>query len=307
MPCPHCRQPSALVKKGFFSRKVEYSRKVQRFLCRRCHRYSSEQTGTISHGQRRPELHKVVYALLVSGVSQRRIAFLAGTTQSTVARKLVRLSRFATIAQCERLADLSGTVSVSVFDEMETFEHSKCKPLSIAVAVEEGSRYMFGAAVARMPAKGKLAAIARKKYGRRPDGRNAALAKMMAAIAQVAGPDLTVKSDQCPRYPKAVREHLPGAKHVTYKGRRGCVVGQGELKRGGLDPLFSLNQSCAMVRDNLKRMTRRTWCTTKRPDRLQCLLNLYLCFHNALIDKKLSREPPPTGRQLIQLSAGAAM
>jgi hypothetical protein len=63
-------------------------------------------------------------------------------------------------------------------------------------------------------------------------------------------------------------------------------VGQGELKRGGFDLLFALNHSCAMVRDNLKRLSRRTWCTTKRPDRLQCLLNLYICAHNAMIDQK---------------------
>jgi hypothetical protein len=51
-------------------------------------------------------------------------------------------------------------------------------------------------------------------------------------------------------------------------------VGQGELKRGGFDPLFSLNHTAAMFRDRLKRLSHRTWCTTKRPDRLQLLLDL---------------------------------
>ena len=95
----------------------------------------------------------------------------------------------------------------------------------------------------------------------------------------------TVKSDQCPRYLGLVRKHLPGAEHKTFKGRRGCVVGQGELKAGGRDPLYSLNQTCAMVRDNVKCLSRKTWCTTKRIDRLQCRLDLYVCWHNAVIDE----------------------
>ena len=130
---------------------------------------------------------------------------------------------------------------------------------------------------------------------------------MLKAVGTVGKGDLVVKSDECPRYPKPVRQHLPGAVHVTFKGRRGCAFGQGELKAGGFDPLFSLNHSCAMFRDNLKRLTRRTWCTTKRPDRLQCLVNIYICAHNAMIDAK-SR----SGRQRIEpnflsLSPGAEM
>ena len=33
---------------------------------------------------------------------------------------------------------------------------------------------------------------------------------------------------------------------MTTKGRRGCVIGQGELKRGGYDPLFALNLNYAL-------------------------------------------------------------
>ncbi len=55
---------------------------------------------------------------------------------------------------------------------------------------------------------------------------------------------------------------------------------QGELKRGGFDPLFALNHTCAMFRDHLKRLSRRTWCTTKRASCLQDLLYVYAWFHN---------------------------
>jgi hypothetical protein len=224
--------------------------------------------------------------LLISGVSQRRAAKLCSTTQITVARKLVRMAKFSQVAHAARLTRMKKSVKTAVFDEMEAFEHSKCKPVAIAVAVEEGSRIILSATAASMPAKGRLAAISRRRYGKRVDHRKHALGMALAAISHVAAADLLVKSDQCPRYPKLVRKHLPGAEHKTFKGRRGCVVGQGELKGGGWDPLFSLNHTCAMVRDNVKCLSRRTWCTTKRVDRLQCRLDLYVGAHNVMIDLK---------------------
>ncbi len=90
--------------------------------------------------------------LLISGVSQRRAAKLCSTTQITVARKLVRMAKFAQIAHEARLAGMKKSVTTAIFDEMEAFEHSKCKPVAIAVAVEEGSRIILSAVAASMPA-----------------------------------------------------------------------------------------------------------------------------------------------------------
>jgi len=248
--------------------------------------------------------------LLISGVSQRRAAKLCSTTQITVARKLVRMAKFSQVAHAARLARMKKSVKTAVFDEMEAFEHSKCKPVAIAVAVEEGSRIILSATAASMPAKGHLAGISRRRYGKRADHRKHALGKALATISCVASADLLVKSDQCPRYPKLVRKHLPDAEHKTFKGRRGCVVGQGELKAGGRDPLFSLNHTCAMVRDNVKCLSRRTWCTTKRLDRLQCRLDLYVGAHNVMIDLKRqgrgAQKPWPLGMPAVA-APGAAM
>jgi hypothetical protein len=59
------------------------------------------------------------------------------------------------------------------------------------------------------------------------------------------------------------------------------------MKAGGFDPLFSLHHTCAMSRDNTKRLSRRTWCTTKLVPRLQCLLAIYTVFLNEwLLEKR---------------------
>src|SRR5690606_33830676 len=125
--------------------------------------------------------------------------------------------------------------------------HTKCKPLSIALAVEEGTERILSVHSAKMPAKGPLAEISRRKYGYRKDRRPVALRRMFNDLKVASRPEY-FKSDMNPRYPSVVRKHFPHVPHIVFKGRRGCVVGQGELKRGGFDPLFSLNHTAASVR-----------------------------------------------------------
>ena len=58
------------------------------------------------------------------------------------------------------------------------------------------------------------------------------------------------------------------------------------MKQLRFDPLFSLNHTCAMLRANINRLFRRTWCTTKRKDRLEQHLAVYMDFHNRILLKE---------------------
>lgn len=284
--CPNCQKSTQIIKKGFYRSRSNKSARVQRYRCKECARSFSDQTGQLTYREHKPHINQFVLRMLGSGMSQRRAAAILGVHPITIARKLVRLDRAAhkeTIKGHKR----QGPVEAVVFDEMETFEHTKCKPLSLALAVEDGTRRILSIQTSQMPAKGRLAEISRRKYGYRKDHRRAGLDRMFEAVKQVAIDDPSLKSDQCPRYPAAARAHFPGSVHTAYKGRRAATIGQGELKRGGHDPLFSLNHTAAMYRDNVKTLARRTWCTVKRPDRLQALLNVYAYIHNELLEKKL--------------------
>jgi len=166
------------------------------------------------------------------------------------------------------------------FDEMETSEHTKLRPVSILVAVEKHSRQILDIRVSRMPAKGLLKEKSLTKYGKLKDERPKAFKACFSDLKNNLEAQVLFESDECPRYPRWVREYFPESTYKRYKGRRGCVVGQGEIKRGGFDPLFSLNHTCAMFRANVNRLFRRTWCTTKDINCLQMHLNLYAHYHN---------------------------
>lgn len=282
--CPFSQKSSCRIqKKGFFTKTSTRAAQIQRFRCLNCQRSFSAQTGRLTYREKLPHVDQPIFRMLTAGVSQRKCAEFLGIHRDTVARKLVHLSQFARDQVIDGERDVKEKCEVAVFDEMETFEHTKMKPLSIALAVTERTRLIVSSKVAVMPAKGLLAAKSRRKYGPRRDDRPAALADVFKRIRGDLPQAKIVKSDESPRYPKPVAVGLPHMAHLTFKGRRGCVVGQGELKRGGFDPLFSLNHSAAMIRDNIKRLSRKTWCTTKRPDRLQALLELYRVAHNARI------------------------
>jgi hypothetical protein len=214
------------------------------------------------------------------------MAKLLGVNRKTVVRKLVFLR---VGAQAEHKKYLSERLSRGElvehlqFDEMETFERSKCLPLSIPMVVEAHTRKILGFRVAVMPAKGPLADISRKKYGFREDQRAAAAASLFTEVAPLIRSNATITSDQNPKYPLWLKPHFPKATHVAVKGRRGCVVGQGELKIGGFDPLFSFNHTAAMLRANINRLVRKTWCTTKRIDRLEAHIALYVQYHNSVL------------------------
>ena len=166
------------------------------------------------------------------------------------------------------------------FDDLETFEHTKCKPLTVPAIVDKHTQRVLGFTTAQIPAKGHLAAISRTKYGYRKDESRAARMSLFESMTAHIAPTAVFQSDQHQHYPVVIKQHFPDAVHISYKSRRGAVTGQGELKKIGHDPLFAINHTFAMFRANINRLIRKTWCTTKRPDRLQDHLAIFVSLFN---------------------------
>ena len=123
----------------------------------------------------------------------RKLAFLAGS-----ARKIHQ--RFLD----EQLRE-NGPVTEVQFDELETIEHTNCKPVSVPLVVQSPSRLILGIGACSMPAQGLLAAISRKKYGRRLDQRRETLMKLMNSLAPYLDEKVKVRSDSHPFYPGIVK------------------------------------------------------------------------------------------------------
>ena len=211
----------------------------------------------------------------------RRTARLLNIHQITVQRKIKYLSQKAVLAQNNFLNILRADQVMKLqFDDLLTIEHTKMKPLTISLAVDAKRRFILDAQVASIPAFGHLAKKSREKYGYRQNNHKKALRALFEKISQCVSPYAQIESDEHTTYPPFVRRYFPYANYRCFAGGRSCVAGQGELKKKHFDPLFTLNHSCAMLRANVNRLIRKTWCSTKSPEMLKHHLNIFIHYHN---------------------------
>lgn len=282
--CPYCeKKPNyaydfrTIVRHGRF-RRTSDSKSIERFRCLYCRRTFSKASRDPCYLQKKRQKNANIFELKASGVSGRRIARLLRINRKTVARKLIHLG---TICREQLFIETASMpVFVMQFDDLETFEHTKCKPLSVTLAVEEGTRRILAFRVASMAAKGHLAKKAVRKYGIRLDERSRMRRDLFRELKPVIASGAIIKSDSNPYYTDDVKAFFPEAKHLAFLGQRGAVTGQGELKKIKFDPIFSLNHTCAMLRGNISRLIRKTWCTTKLKERLCDHLAIYAVYHN---------------------------
>ena len=256
--------------------------RVKRFRCQSCGKTFSENTFSEIYRQKKPHINAQVFELLCSAVSQRRSARLLKVNRKTIVRKFLLMGEKAEKI-LPTLNSFHDKVKSFQFDDLETFEHTKFKPLSVIMAVEQQSRWIIGLRVSSMAAKGLIAKDSVKKYGIRKDTRRKNRDELFEEIKVYIDPKAKIQSDKNPHYWPEVKKHFPEAEYETHLSRRAAVVGQGELKKGGFDPLFSLNHTYAMLRANINRLLRKTWCTTKIPKRLGYHIAMYSLYHNVIL------------------------
>lgn len=293
--CPKCKRKfrrsknsDHIIKKdGFFKRKSD-RKYVQRFYCKACKHHFSCATFAKCLNQKKRHMNTQIERVLSAAVSLRESARILNLNRKTIHRRLVSMGHQAQEEIKSENEKMPKATAVT-YDDLEAFEHTKCKPVSIGLMVEERTRRILGFNVARMPAKGLLAKISVKKYGKRMDERNKKRAELFKEVKGLIVDNATIKSDECPYYLNHVKSFFPEARHETFKGRASCIVGQGELKKVGFDPLFSINHTCATLRYRTSRLIRRTWNTTKKVDRLHLHLAIVCRHHNRNLKPKKQR------------------
>jgi transposase-like protein len=285
--CPNkfCACPTFFIRDGSFWRRDD-SKLIQRFRCKSCGARFSSATYSFTYRQKKRRVNSPLLKLLSSGVSMRRAAHLLGVHRKTVERKLPLLAKRCRFLNKRTLKKLEGKVHNIQIDDLITKENSKLKPLSVSIAVDENRRFILALEVSQIPAFGHLSRFALKKYGHRKDEHFEGLSRLFQKITPIVCSEVLVKSDEHQRYPGFINAYLPKAKHVTFKSERGSIVGQGELKKVAFDPLFVVNHTCALLRANINRLIRKTWCTTKDPVRLKDHLDLFMYFYNNELLKK---------------------
>lgn len=213
---------------------------------------------------------------MMNGNTQRGTARILKCSRHTVEKKLLWLKKH----HAKEKFIFSQHLQI---DAMETIEHTKLKPLTIPICVDADYK-IVATEIGRINAKGHLAAISLKKYGPRPNELESSLRNLLLKLKTRAPHPLTITTDSHPLYPKLIKEFFPLSEHIQVSSRdklqkhRELIYSSQRKKI--FDPMFALNQRCAMLRADLRRLTRRSWCTTKNIENLKSQLELYAIFNN---------------------------
>jgi hypothetical protein len=262
-----------IVRKGYFKLKHDPSRRVQKYQCKTCGKFFSDQTGTLTYREHKPKATLEVFKWYSSGTTQRRLGKNLGIAKKTVERKFLRLALYARMFHEQQIEDGHLASAYVFFDEMETFEHSKLKPVSIALAVQAKTGKILDAKVARSHPK-RNAKESRKQYPHWKNNSVEARRSVMKTIQKCGSDGLVIATDKHKSYPALVRSTVPEAKIEQFR-RKAFYA--------SYDPLFWLQHICARIRADLSRMRRRTWVTTKKMERLQAHLDLYIAYNNGYV------------------------
>ncbi len=164
--CPRCAAPrSSIVRDGSYFR-ADDSKYIQRYQCKACRKKFSDATFKPTYRQKRRRINAIVRLCFGSNMCPRDMAELVGVNVKTIAARLIwqaKLSREKNRHYLLEYVKKHGPIRGVQFDDLVTFEHTKCKPLSVPVAVIDGVRIPLGFRVGAIPASGPLAAISRKK------------------------------------------------------------------------------------------------------------------------------------------------
>ena len=221
--CPHCH--SAQIKKKNFYFVQHSNSKIRRYKCLQCDKYFSSKTNCPTFYQKKPFLNKLIFDLLMSGNTQRRTARLLYCSKNTVAKKLLWLAHHK-----EDSSVIESDFTHIQIDELETIEHTKLKPLTVPICVNDQYK-ILGLSIGKVRAKGHLAGISFKKYGPREDGRRSALTELFEDLKKKYKSDpITIMTDAHPIYPEFVKKYFPHSKHIQVisknhikKKKRACI------------------------------------------------------------------------------------
>ena len=148
--------------------------------------------------------------------------------------------------------------------------HSRYKQLSVPMVVRVKTGEVLGFAVARKPSNQERGWI---KYGWSVDDRPKAFYRVLRSIEPALAPSCTVITDGHPSYGKWLAKGLASYQHKKLQSP----------ETPGYDPLFAINHAFAKLRNDLARLGRKTWTTTKTIKGLEEHLWLWVAWTNGYV------------------------
>ena len=290
--CRYHRRPQP----AFYWRHGSYTARcrtgpVPRFRCRGCRRTFSSQTFRHDYRDRRPDCNELLFVFLASGVGLRQSGRWLKLTISSVQRKMRKLARTCRGLHRNLCRELPRGRTY-LLDEEETFEAASIRPLTMPLVIERKTWFVVAAAVGPIRRLARAGTRRRRLQerdeqlrGRRRDRSRACVRLVLRRLAQLAGDaPLVLRTDEKPSY-RSIARRIFGARlqHETTSGSR---------PRTTSNPLFAINTTMAMTRDNCGRLRRRSWLVSQRGRCLRRHLHIFVAYRN-YVRQRFNRDRDP--------------
>jgi transposase-like protein len=277
-----------LVRWGSYAAACRAER-VPRYRCKECHKTFSVQTFRQDYRDRRPATNVRLFELLTSGVGLRQAARILGLACSSAQMKMRKMA-----AACADLHDnLSARLpeqGTYVLDEEESYEGASICTLTVPILIEKASWFIVATGVAPIRRLARRGTRRRawqdaheQKCGRRPDKGRECTRNTLLALARRCSGRLTLRSDQKSSYARLCRE--------VFADRATHEVTPGSAARTTRNPLFAINTTIAMSRDNCGRLRRRSWLVSKLGRWLKGQLDIFTVYRN-YVRQRFNRDDP---------------
>jgi len=273
---------------------------VPRFRCLSCGRTFSRQTFRFDCGDRKPECNIKLFELLTAGVGLRQAGRILQMDIHSVQGKLRKIGRL-----CRQLHDnLSPALPAErtyLLDEEETYEAASIRPLTMPVLIERDTWFVVATAVGSIRRAAPAGTARRRRqrldelrHGRRADQSSYRVGETMKALRRrLPRGGLVLQTDQKASYATIARRVFGDrVQHLTTSGKR---------VRTTHNPLFPINTTLAMTRDNCGRLRRRSWLVTKKASRLQAHLHIFTVYRNYVRYRFNSDKPHHTPAWFLKL------
>ncbi len=295
--CPNRRCPMHKAPRpGFYRHRGSYLPKcrtepVPRFKCRVCERSFSRQTFRVDCGDHRPECNAPLVECLVSGVGLRQSGRIVKLSAHGVQYKFRKLALAIRRLNRNLLRQLPRAGGTYLLDEMETFEQTTILRLTIPILMERTSYAVLvvdTAPIRRVPPKGcrrrRWLERHEAEHGRRPDKSARQLKKVFGRFRRLlVGSAAELITDEKALYGAQLRKVVgPHITHSTVSSQRPRTV---------FNPLFPINLTDAMLRDNNGRLRRKSWLHSKKEQCLRAQLELFVAYRNW--HRRRTNEDPP--------------
>jgi len=252
---------------------------IPRYLCKSCGRSFSRQTFRHDYRDHRPELNEHLFLLLTSGVGLRQCSRLLRSGVRCPQQKLAKMGRTLALLRDNLCPRLAGG-RVFVMDEEETYEGASIRPLTMPVLIDRETWFVVAVdvgSIRRLARRGTRRRALQDEEeagnGRREDQSRECTERVLRTLAtKCPEGQIVLQTDMKSSY-ATLAKRIFGDRltHETTSSRR---------VRDKRNPLFPINVTLAMSRDNCGRLRRKSWLVTKHAPRLLDQAQLFAVYRN---------------------------